>query len=263
MREKGWAAQPRETEAVKDKVWQIRFGLGLVVLSALLYVLHFVLFRDAHHIMLYLVGDIAFVPIEVLLVTLIIHQLLTRRERMSMRSKLNMVIGVFFNDLGTELLHRLTAFDQAGQDSRPLADIDAKWDDKRFAALRRQFQAKPCDLDSRRGDLAELRRLLLAKRPGLMDLLRNGNLLEHQEFTDTLWAVFHLADELERRDGFAGLPEADLDHLTGDLRRAHQRLVVQWLDYMRHLKADYPYLFSLAIRTNPFRPDASPVIERA
>ena len=248
---------------MKDKAWQIRFGLGLVVLSALLYVLHFVLFRDAHHIMIYLVGDIAFVPIEVLLVTLILHQLLTRREKMSMRSKLNMVIGVFFSDLGTELLHRLSAFDADGRDLARLADIDAKWDDKSFAELRRRFAAEPCALESRCGDLAELRRLLLAKRPGLMDLLRNGNLLEHQEFTDMLWAIFHLADELERREGLADLPDADLDHLTGDLRRAHQRLVLQWLDYMRHLKADYPYLFSLAIRTNPFRPDASPVIEQA
>ena len=248
---------------MKDKAWQIRFGLGLVVLSALLYVLHFVLFRDAHHIMIYLVGDIAFVPIEVLLVTLILHQLLTRREKMSMRSKLNMVIGVFFSDLGTELLHRLSAFDADGRDLARLADIDAKWDDKSFAELRRRFAAEPCALESRCGDLAELRLLLLAKRPGLMDLLRNGNLLEHQEFTDMLWAIFHLADELERREGLADLPDADLNHLTGDLRRAHQRLVLQWLDYMRHLKADYPYLFSLAIRTNPFSPGASPVIEQA
>ena len=39
--------------------------------------------------------------------------------------------------------------------------------------------------------------------------------------------------------------------------------LLQWLDYMRHLKADYPYLFSLAIRTNPFRHDASPIIHKA
>jgi hypothetical protein len=248
---------------MKDKAWQIRFGLGLAVLSALLYVLHFVLFRDAHHILLYLVGDIAFVPIQVLLVTLIIHQLLTRREKMSMLSKLNMVIGVFFNELGTELLHRLMAFDASRQGLSPLADIDATWDDKHFADLRRQYAGEPCALESRSGDLAELRRLLLARRPGMLDLLRNGNLLEHQEFADMLWAVFHLADELERREGFADLPEADLNHLTGDLRRAHQRLVLQWLDYMRHLKGDYPYLFSLAIRTNPFRPHPSPVIKQA
>ena len=248
---------------MKDKVWQIRFGLGLVVLSALMYLLHFLLFREPHHIFIYLVGDIAFVPIEVLLVTLIIHQLLTRREKASMLGKLNMVIGVFFNDIGTELLGSLTAFDAKRQDLDHLGDIDAKWDDKHFADLRRRFAARPCELDSRAGDLAALKQVLLAKRPGLMDLLRNGNLLEHQKFTDMLWAVFHLTDELQRRGDLADLPDADLDHLTGDLRRAHQRLVLQWLAYMCHLKANYPYLFSLAVRTNPFNPEASPVIEQA
>lgn len=55
-------------------------------------------FRDPHHIFLYLIGDIAFVFIEVLLVTLIIHQLLSRREKQAMLKKLNMVIGAFFSE---------------------------------------------------------------------------------------------------------------------------------------------------------------------
>jgi hypothetical protein len=38
-------------------------------------------------------------------------------------------------------------------------------------------------------------------------------------------------------------------------------LVHQWLDYMRHLKKDYPYLFSLAMRTNPFDQEATPVVK--
>jgi len=29
------------------------------------------------------------------------------------------------------------------------------------------------------------------------------------------------------------------------------------LAYMKHLKKEYPYLFSLAVRTNPFDPGAS------
>jgi hypothetical protein len=29
---------------------------------------------------------------------------------------------------------------------------------------------------------------------------------------------------------------------------------------MRHLSVDYPYLFSLAVRTNPFDPDAIPEV---
>jgi len=31
----------------------------------------------------------------------------------------------------------------------------------------------------------------------------------------------------------------------------------EWLSHMEHLKSDYPYLFSLAVRSNPFDPNAS------
>jgi len=38
-------------------------------------------------------------------------------------------------------------------------------------------------------------------------------------------------------------------------------LVRQWLAYMKYLKNFYPYLFSLAMRTNPFDQHASPIIK--
>ena len=57
----------------------------------------------------------------------------------------------------------------------------------------------------------------------------------------------------------AALPDPDQEHLAGDLKRIYQRLVPQWLEHMKHLKRDYPYLFSLAARTNPF--DASASVE--
>ena len=52
-----------------------------------------------------------------------------------------------------------------------------------------------------------------------------------------------------------------LKHLSGDIQRAYQILVREWLDYLEHLKQDYPYLFSLALRTNPFDANASVVIQ--
>jgi len=55
-------------------------GLSLIILSAIFYLIHYAIFRDAHHIFFYLIGDIAFV-LEVLLVTLIIHQLLSKKEK--------------------------------------------------------------------------------------------------------------------------------------------------------------------------------------
>ncbi len=82
---------------MKKFKWQIFLGLGLILLSALLYFVHYLIFKDTHHLFIYMVGDIAFVPLEVLFVTLIIHRLLTVREKKAKLRKLNMVIGAFFS----------------------------------------------------------------------------------------------------------------------------------------------------------------------
>lgn len=62
------------------------------------------------------------------------------------------------------------------------------------------------------------------------------------------------------RNGAAELPESDVRHLAGDIDRVYGQLAREWLAYTRHLKRDYPYLFSLAVRTNPFDASASPIV---
>jgi hypothetical protein len=91
-------------------------------------------------------------------------------------------------------------------------------------------------------------------------LLENPSLLEHESFTGLLRAVFHLMEELVNRADLEDLPESDLDHLALDIERAYSRLVIEWLDYMKYLKHNHPYLFSLAMRTNPFDTKSSAVI---
>jgi hypothetical protein len=56
------------------------------------------------------------------------------------------------------------------------------------------------------------------------------------------------------------LPETDCQHLSGDIKRVYGLLISEWLAYMKHLKDNYPYLFSLAARMNPFDPKASPIV---
>jgi hypothetical protein len=96
----------------------------------------------------------------------------------------------------------------------------------------------------------------MAKKQFLLSLLGNPNLLEHEAFTELLWAVFHLAEELGNRRDVSSLPQSDYDHLIGDIKRVYVLLGAEWLSYMRHLQENYPYLFSLAVRTNPFNPAA-------
>jgi hypothetical protein len=238
----------------------IVLGLLLVLLSAVSYLAHYAIFGDAHHIFIYLVGDIAFVPIEVLLVTLIIHRLLESREKRSILKKLNMVIGAFFSELGTELLGYFSDFDPQSSEIRERLVVTNDWTEREFSTVARSLKAFDCVIDSEDDNLENLRGFLMEKRGFLLALLGNPNLLEHESFTDLLWAVFHLAEELGHRADVRRLPDTDYEHLAGDIKRAYKLLISEWLDYMNHLRSDYPYLFSLAIRTNPLDRNASPEV---
>jgi hypothetical protein len=229
----------------------------LVFLTFFFYAAHFVIFRDAHHIFIYLVGDVAFVFIEVLLVTLIIHQILSDREKRAIFKKLNMVIGAFYSEVGTPLLKYFRVFDVNTDQTSNHLIVSDDWSPEHFVLIKKVLQNHNYKINSQSGDLKGLRNFLVDKRAFLLRLLENPNLLEHENFTDLLWAVFHLAEELSHRVSVEGLPDTDYGHLSGDIKRAHRLLVREWLSHMEHLKADYPYLFSLAIRTNPFDPQAS------
>jgi len=241
--------------------WQIIFGLSLIVLSALFYLLHYSIFRDSHHILLYLIGDIAFLPIQVLLVTLIIDRFLNEREKRSLLKKLNMVIGAFFSEVGTELLKSFFGFSPQNDQIRKDLVENNDWSNKAFSYISKRVKQYDYHIESQRVNLEGLRNLLLGKRGFLLALLENPNLLEHESFTELLWAVFHLTEELTCRMDLRQLPETDCQHLSADMKRAYVLLIVEWLAYMKHLKINYPYLFSLAARMNPFDPNASPIVK--
>jgi hypothetical protein len=245
---------------MKEIRWQLILGVALVLLSALLYTFHYVLFHDSHHIFIYLVGDVAFVPIEVLLVTLIIHKLLAQREKRSRLEKLNMVIGAFFSEVGTRLLTYFSDFDPKLEEIKTKLIVKSDWTAAEFDRVEGQLREYAYSVDISRVDLEHLRDFLKTKRDFLVRLLENPTLLEHESFTMLLRAVFHLTEELESRGNMASLPESDYAHLAGDMKRVYILIVREWLDYMEHLKDHYPYLFSLAMRTNPFDQNATPVV---
>jgi hypothetical protein len=230
--------------------------LLMLLISAVLYGLDFLIFGQPREIGFGLLGNLAFLPIYVLFVTLMIERVLKEREKEALRQKMNMVIGVFFSEVGTPLLRDGSAF---------LADRDAlsarvritpQWGKKEFDELAGWLTTADIGVNSRLASMECMKKFLVERRGFMLGLLENPNLLEHDGFTDLLWAVFHLLEELQARPMLTGLHEADLDHLSGDIRRAYTHLLGQWVGYLRHLKDDYPYLFSLAVRSNPLNPDA-------
>lgn len=240
--------------------WKIKIALILSGLTVVLTLLHIALFNDARTLFFYLALDIVFVPVQVLLVSIVIEQLLSERETQVKRRKLNMVIGAFMGVLGTKLLGDI---DRICVDSPPFTralDVSGAWKKNDYRQAQRHVAASHLAFAPSVGDLEALRTLLRQQRDFVLGLLQNANTLEHEAFSDLLLAVSHLTEELECRDAFAGLPESDLSHLRGDIQRAYGLLVQQWLSYMQHLQSDYPYIFSLSVRTSPFNPAASAVV---
>lgn len=237
--------------------WEFKLAASLVIASALLYTFHYVIFHDMHHIFIYMVGDVAFVPIEVLLVTLLIHRLLERRERERKLEKLNIVIGTFFSEVGTQLLTYFSDHDPHLEDIKSHLIVDTDWDESSFTQAAQALDTYSYDINEGTIELRPVHDLLMEERDFLVRVLENPLLLEHERFTELMQAVFHLAEELEHRKDLASLPASDRAHLALDMKRVYTRLASQWLSYMRHLKDHYPYLFSLAMRTNPFDENAT------
>jgi hypothetical protein len=232
----------------------------LIATSALLYFVHYLIFRDTHHIFIYMLGDLAFLPIEAFLVVVVIERMLASREKQAILQKLNMVVGAFFSEVGNELLQKLLVCFEKSDGIRRHLDFKPNWSGADFKKAIEFARTIKGETDFSCLDLNGLKKFLVQKRQFLLALLENPNLLEHERFTDLLWATFHLTEELEARKSFSRLPKADLKHIAGDTQRVYRLLIVEWLFYVSHLKSKYPYLFSLVARTHPFQERPSPVI---
>jgi voltage-gated potassium channel len=185
------------------------------------------------------------------------EMMLAKRDIENLMKKLNMVIGIFFSEVGISLMAMFSQSDREVEKIRSDLLVSANWTDKQFQTAVNDLKKYNFSVEIALIDLEILKGFICDKRDFLVRLLENPILLEHQSFTDLLLAVFHFMEELAYRDDVKSIPESDRGHLANDINRAYQLLINEWLDYMRYLKANYPFLFHLAMRTNPFDRSAS------
>lgn len=236
--------------------WRISLGLILIGLSIVIYFVQYLFFHNSHNIFVDFLSALAFMPLQVLFVTLILETLLNERERDALKKKLNMVIGVFYSEVGRELLRLLAQSDPDNSAFREKLLKDNEWSNKDFLRFREWLGQYGYNLKMEGGELVTIKDFILSKRNFMLRLLENPNLLEHETFSEILWAVFHLGEELGARENLNQLNQTDLEHLVNDVRRVYNWLILDWLEYMKHLRDHYPFLFSFAVRTNPFDPDS-------
>jgi hypothetical protein len=226
----------------------------LLLLSALTYALHFIVFRDLHHILLYGLHELAFIPIEVLVVSLVLEKVIQQIEKNERRAKAKMVIGAFMSEVGIEFLSKVARKIGENQESiltrEKLEELVSAGEKDMNWFLKNFFSSLDLDIDVT--TLAGIKELLETKRAFLVGIFENPALSLDESFTGLVFATLHLADELSYRKDFSKLPAEDIEHLANDLKRAFEALFREWLAYLKFAKEHYPYLYSLYIRTNPF-----------
>lgn len=247
--------------------WNIKLATLLILASLILYIIQTTIFSQPKTELFYLGINLVFLPIEALIVVIVIQTAISEREKKLMLDKLNMVIGAFFSEIGTEILTEISKFDSKSSKTSKILIINSKWEDEDFDHAKKNINSMSYHLKICRENIDSIeflmksKQFLKEKRKFMLALLENPNLLEHESFTDLLRSVFHLTEELDKRSDLYNLPNSDYKHMKKDVERVYNNLIFEWLNYMEHLKNSYPYLFSLAMRTNPFDPNKTVVIQ--
>jgi len=241
---------------MKNYSKEFALGIGLIALSVILYSIHYYIFRDPHHIFIYLLGDIAFLPIEVLLVSVVFTKIINDRDKKETLQKINMILGVFFPESGVELMKLFAQNDKNPKQFQGALLIQPEWTNKDYKNSIKIIKKSDYHLEFDGPRLVIIREFLSSKRNLFLTFLENPILIEHETFTDLILALSHAEQELSNREDVLNLPSHDHDHIVLDIERVHKLLFFEWLQYMNYLRKSYPFLYSFSVRTNPFDPNA-------
>ena len=144
--------------------WYIVLVGSLVTVSLILYFIQISVFHRTADTFFYMLQDLAFVPIQVLLVSLIITGLLNMREKRLRLEKMNMVIGTFFSEVGTRLIAHFSDFDPKLENIRTNLIVRKEWSDQEFAAVIKKLKDYNYEVTIHAMNLEDLRIFLMAKR---------------------------------------------------------------------------------------------------
>lgn len=229
---------------MKNKKYYIVVSLVLVGLSAIMFLIHYLVFGQAVNTAYYSLMNLCFIPVNSLVVTLILERLIDYKAKQERMEKLSMLIGLFFTEVGYKLMRLIIKADKGGKNSiTSFNNLDE---------VKNQVEKHNYTIDMEDIDLDEIKDVLLENSNLLVNLISNENITEHEIFTDLLMSVIHLRDEIifYKNDKNNQL---DISHLEKDILRVYKNIAMQWVDYLKYLNKSYPFLYNNAIRLNPFR----------
>lgn len=235
------------------KISSFLIVLVLALFSMFLYAIQIMVFHSPRDTAFYIFQDLAFLPLQIAIVTVVLGSYLKRRDKIERLNKINIVINAFFNEAGMDILVGLSEFSLNCNEISKKLNIQTNWTNKKFLETVKYLKNIEIQMECNAEQLENLTVLMKSKRNFLIRLLENPNLLEHDTFTDMLLSIFHVTEELISRDAFEVDNQTDMEHLSNDMQRALKSLLIEWIEYMRHLRLEYPYLYSFMVRKKFFK----------
>lgn len=187
--------------------------VGLIILSACIYLLQIAIFHDSNTTVFYIFQDMAFLPLTIAVTTLIIGTLLDRQSKRERIESSRILSCSFFSIVGNPLMAILSSM--LDENNRLV------WDSEK---------------------MDKTLNLLDENRDTILIIASNPNLLEHESFTDLLWSVLHLREELCNRKGQA-IPDHTKVHILNDAQRVFDLYIKNWSEYSEYTEKEYPYYF--------------------
>lgn len=237
---------------VKAKLTVKQLILLLLCASALLYAIHYLIFRDLHHLAIFGLHELAFVPLEVILVTLGLDQLVEKTHREEARSKVSIIETLYFNESGSTMLRYLTSFDPDAARLRELLQVTQDWRSSDFRQAIRQLKSYPFLLDLDRIDFFGLHYHLSQRHEYYRSMLENPALTQSEAFTEMIMKIYLLWEELDGRTNLYQLPEKDRNYLAELLHEIYRELTEYWLDNVYNHSIHNRFRLHRAIESNPF-----------
>ncbi|MGL5616686.1 MAG: hypothetical protein ACRDD2_10745 [Sarcina sp.] len=225
--------------------------VGIIVSAIFLYLTDYLIFRNFRDTISSLIQGLAFIPIQLFLNTILINWVVEKQDEIKNSKKINVIIGVFFNENGNKILERLVEFD--GSIEKFLIEIKGIecLEKECLEIFRDKVREYNPDVEVTFEKLIEMNKILNCTRDNMTNLLANSFLKDDDDFTEALMELIHLNDELNLRD-LENLENYEMNHLKEDIAEAYKKLTIQWCEYMIHLYDFYPQLFNLAAIKAPF-----------
>lgn len=225
-------------------------ALGLIALSCVLYLTHYFVFGNHHDAGYYgdkIFSHIAFLPIHALVLGIIIEGMISFRENISRKKRLNMFLGIFFRQLGAEFLALASDMCLNRDKLDNITLVHDNWRNKDFRKAHANLHDFRPEMSDEESKLLKVLDMLKQRENDILTMTRNPLVLDFEDLHDGLVSLLHLIEEIHYRGTETRFGKGEIKHLAKDVGKALVRMSQLWLTYMEYLKAEHPVLFTCQV----------------